>query len=164
MRPLSLAALLLALALLACGGGDPGKLTDEGVQALNAGKPAEALAKLDQALAGLQPATPEWHRATVERLRALAASEPARAASESERIAREHPAALEAQDFETIARALQAKRAFAEATAVLQVGIQQHPESPKLAALVQEIGDAAASAGDSKALDALRGLGYAGDQ
>lgn len=164
MRPILLAALLSLPALAACSGGDPSQLTDAGVQALNAGRPEEALAKLDQALGGLEPGSPTWHRASVERLRALAATSPARASSETERIAREHPSALEPQDYEAVAHALVAKRAYAEATTVLEVGKKQHPESPKLEALVKQVGDAAASAGDNAALDRLKGLGYAGDQ
>jgi hypothetical protein len=165
MRPLLPTLLALLPLAAACGGSDPVQLTDEGVQALNAGDASGALAKLDQALAKLPEGDPDWQRAAIERLRALARVDPARASSETATLGRVHPQALEAADYETVAGELRARRAYLEATEVLELGIAQHPESPKLQALVKQIGDEAQSAGDtSGALDKLKGLGYAGDQ
>jgi tetratricopeptide (TPR) repeat protein len=154
---------VLALLAAACSGADPAGLTREGVTALNAGKYDEAYAALDKAVRAMDPADPKFAQAAVGRCQALAYSDPAAARRDFLQLAGDHPARIEERDYELVANALRSEKAFDEALAVLEAGMQRFKESPKLQALRDQMGREAEQSGDPEALARLKGLGYIGD-
>lgn len=157
-----LAALLAVLSLTACGGGDPAALIDEGYRALGSGDHAGALAKFEKALADLDPAAPRYVEAKIGEARAMVHSDASTATQDFLALAKAHAVGVE--HYRSIVVDLTGVKAFAEATGVLEAGKQAHPEYANWQELLQMVGDRAKSAGDTKTLDKLRGLGYIGDE
>lgn len=166
IAPSALALSLLLVPLAACsgGGGDPAALTQEGYAALSSSDYGKAADKLDSALDGMQPGDPKHLQAKVGLCRALAHLDPARCADEFDELVREHSDKVQMGDVEVVVKALSDSKAFAEAAEVLTIAKKTFPESPKVAALVNEVGDRAKAAGDTSSNDALKGLGYAGEE
>lgn len=156
----------IALSLLSsCGGSsDPRALTDEGSKALNSGDYAGAAESFDAALAALgeDSANPEWLRAKLGAIQARAQTDPGRAKQDFLDLAKGNPSKVTADHFNLIGSKLGAAEHMKEAVAVLQAGMESHPESVHLKALLEELGKKAESSGDASALDSLKGLGYVG--
>ena len=160
---LSLAlSLTLALAsaplLTACGGGaaDPGQLSNEGYAALGSGDHAGAVENFEAALAGLEVGTPEYMRAKAGEIEALIHLDANRATEQLMALGDNANEALVA----TIGSKMTAAKEFAAAVAVLDAGMKRFPESTKIKAMLDKVQAEAEKAGDSGALDALKGLGY----
>jgi len=160
-QPLCLA---LLLAFSSCGGSDPTELTDRGYAALRSGDYSAAAKLLDEALValGTDPAQPSWMRAKMGAIEARTHTEPARAKDEFLQLAAANPSRVTDKDFSLIGGLLGESGKLDEAITVLTAGMEAHAESPSLKGLMGKLGDMAKSSGSAGALDALKGLGYAG--
>jgi hypothetical protein len=165
LAPSALALSLVLVPLVGCGGGgDPAQLTQEGYAALASSDYAKAADKLGGALEGMQPGDPKHLQAKVGLCRALAHVDAARCTSEFQELVRAHSDQVQMGDVEVVVKELSDAKEFQEATRILETAKTTFPESPKIAALVDEVGDRASQAGDTGAMDALKGLGYAGEE
>ena len=165
-RPLPhLVTLLLLLASCGGGGGDPAAATDAGYQALGTGDFASAESEFETALAaiGADTAHPQYLKAKLGSITAACRTDPARAQSELLALAEALPDQVGERTYADIAGRLGDAGNFGEAVALLDAGKQRFPESATLDGLGQKLVKQAEQAGDAGALDALAGLGYAGD-
>ena len=152
----------LTLALTACGTSDPKALTDQGSRALAAGDNKSALESFDQALAKLDPKSPEFLRASMGHVQARARQDQTRAKDEFLDFVRAHSDKVTEQDYNMIVGELVKKGAVAPATEIIEAGLKTFPESPNMKKLRDLVGDAAKKSKDPKAINTLKGLGYAG--
>jgi hypothetical protein len=157
----ALSTALLCVLAASCGGtADPAKLTDEGYAALGKSDWKGAQADFDAALQQMQTTDAGYLRAKMGSIEALIYTQPERAKDDFLALAKGMSSQVKASDYITVAGKLAGNSKFPEAIAVLEAGLAAHPEHPK----VREVGDKikvlATKAGDSKALDALKGLGY----
>jgi hypothetical protein len=163
LRPFAFLVLYL---LPACGGSsDPRALADEGSKALNSGKYEEAAASYERALAaiGSDTGNPEWKRAKMGLIQARVHLDAGRAKDDFLQLASAGPGKITDSDFNLIGSKLGDAGKLKEATEVLTAGMQAHPESPHLKALMDDIGKRAEASGDESTLASLKGLGYVGD-
>jgi hypothetical protein len=161
-----LATSFLLFLIPACGGSsDPQTLLDEGGQALNSGEYADAAERYAAALEALDddPSRPEWLRAKLGWILAQTRLDAARAKDEFLAVAGAHPSKVQDRDFNQVGARLGDAGKLDEAVAVLKVGMEAHPESVHLKALMDDLGKKAEASGSAGALDALKGLGYVGD-
>lgn len=152
--------------LAACGGsGDPRTQVDEGSKALNSGDYSTAVERFESALAamGSDASSPDWLRAELGAAQARVHLDAEQAKEQFLGLASGHPSKITPDHFSLIGSRLGDAGHLKEAIAVLEVGLESHPESPHLKALLNELGKKAESSGDSGALDSLKGLGYVGD-
>jgi len=157
--------LLVLLAATSCGGSsDPKALTNEGSTALNAGKYTEAEKSFADALAalGTDSTNPDWMRAQLGLIQARVHTDAARAKDEFLQLAATHSSKVTDREFSMIGAKLGEAGKIKEATEVLEAGMRMNAESPQLLELRDRLGDMAKAAG-SEDLEALKGLGYAGD-
>jgi hypothetical protein len=163
LAPLLATALLLA----ACGGGstDPAEATDLGYRALGTQDYASAKAQFDSALQTIGDDTshPTYVKAKLGSIQAACRTDPARAEQELVDLAAALPDQVGERTYADIAGRLGDAGNFGEAVALLDAGKQRFPDSATLDGLGQKLRKQAEQAGDSNALDALSGLGYAGD-
>ena len=160
--------LLTPLALLAaCGGGgsDPGAATDAGYKALGTGDYASAESEFDSALAAIGEDTshPQYVKAKLGSITAACKTDPKRAETALTAMAADMPESVGERTYADIAGRLGDAGNFTEAVALLESGKQRFPESSTLDGLGKKLVKQAEQAGDAGALDALAGLGYAGD-
>lgn len=157
----------LALALLAsCGGSsDPKALTSEGYASLQGGRYEEAAGSFERALQALGTDTsgPDFKRAKMGSIEALIHVDPTRARDEFLAYAKGAPGQVEDRDFNKIGGLFGDAGKVGEGIDVLSAGLEAHPESVHLQALVTQLGDLAKKTGSAKELEALAGLGYVGD-
>lgn len=156
---------LLLFATQACSDADPRALTDSGSKALDSGDHAAAAKNYAAALEAIGADTqhPEWLRAQLGSIRARIHIDPGAAAEDFLALARAHSSKITPDHFNVIGGRLGDAGRLTEASAVLEAGLQAHPESPHLLALRNELGKRAEASGDAGALEALKGLGYVGD-
>jgi len=158
----SLATLCLALfALNGCGKPDPGELTDAGHSALGSGDYRAAYDKFDAALKAFEPSDPRALEAELGRCRAQAHLEPE--AAKARFLELSATTRLQEMDYNQIVSELKSAGERKAAIEVLAAGITKFPETTNLVALRDKIGAEAEAAGDTDALDDLKGLGYVGD-
>ena len=160
--------LLASLTLLAaCGGGatDPGDATDAGYRALGTQDYASAEAEFESALKaiGEDTAHPTYVKAKLGAIQTACRTDAARAQRELVDLATALPDQVTERTYADIAGRLGDAGSFSEAVALLESGMQRFPESATLDGLGKKLLKQAEQAGDSDALDALSGLGYAGD-
>ena len=161
--PLPLALLAcLPLTLAACGGGDPAEHTDQGYAALNSGDAETALDHFAAALGALGPTDPGYERARMGEIEAKIRLRPDAAAQSFLAYATEQPSQVDAGDYHKVGVQLSERSALSDAVVVLDAGLKRFPDDPKLAEAMEKTTAAAQKAGDSGALDKLRGLGYVG--
>jgi len=166
---LSLPALtLLSLGVIgtSCGGSsDPASQVNAGYGALNAGNPTDAVARFDAAIEAMggDVSHAEYLRAALGRVEALAAVDPGAARNGLLALASELPGAIGDADYNRIGGLLASGGHFDAAIDVMDAGMKAFPESGHLAALLDNIKEAAEGSGASGALDRLKGLGYIGD-
>ncbi len=155
--------LALLLPLAACGGSkDSRSLISAGNTALNSGDHAAAVASFDAALKGLKPDEMALQRdALLGKCEALAYVDSEKAKNEFLRLAESE--SLSYSDYNRIAVALTSASKFGAAVALLEQGMAKYPTEAKFAQLVNKVGKAAESAGDSEAMSKLKGLGYVGN-
>jgi len=163
-----LAPLLATLTLLtACGGGatDPADAADAGYRALGTQDYAAAEAEFESALAaiGEDTAHPTYVKAKLGAIQTACRTDAARAQAELVELAVVLPDQVTERTYADIAGRLGDAGSFAEAVALLEAGKQRFPESATLDGLGKKLQKQAEKAGDSDALEALSGLGYAGD-
>ena len=162
-----LALLTLAGGLAACGGGssDPAEATDAGYQALGAQDYATARSEFEAALEAIGEDTshPSYVKARLGSIQAACRTDPGRAESELLALSQAVPDAVTERTYADIAGRLGDGGNFTEAIALLDAGKQRFPDSATLDGLGKKLVKQAEQAGDSGALDALAGLGYAGD-
>lgn len=160
---LVLPCLVLALVAGACGGGgssDPKALTDEGYAALGTSDYDGALESFQKALAEMDSAHAQFKRAKMGEIEALIHVDAERAKDEFIAMAGSMSGSVTAKDYQAIASKMTSEKKYVPAIAVLDAGIKAHAENPKLLAIMEKVKSEAEKAGDSGALDALRGLGY----
>lgn len=155
MRRLLLPSLLLA-SLAACGGGDPAQA---GHDAYGSGDYAAAASSFREALAGAEG--DQRIDLSLELCKSLAHTDPAACVAEMAKL--DAATDLRVSDYNVVVAELNSAREYMPAVDVLKMAKAAYPEDEKLVALIQKVGDAAASAGDSDALQALSGLGYVGN-
>lgn len=171
MRTRLLFAALSALSLASCGGGStPADLINEGHRALSSGDASEALAKYDGALAELQPSDPRYVEAKIGALRAQAYGDPKDAEKRPKAdaavvgflaLAKADP--VPASEYRMFVTDLANAGAYQAAIDVLEAGNSKYPDDPKWKALQAKLVKAADAAGDSGAMDRMKGLGYVGN-
>lgn len=155
---------IVALCFLpSCGGSDPKTLIDDGSKALNSGDYRAAASSFDEALAALDASSPEWLRAKLGGIQARTQIDGVKAMDEFLQLAKASPGKVTAEHFNLIGSRLGDASKLTEATKVLEVGMEMHPESPHLKALLAELGKKAEASGDPEALKNLKSLGYIGD-
>src|SRR5262245_23878644 len=164
MRLTLLAVLALCL-VPACGGSDPKALTDEGSKALASGDYAGAASNFEKALAalGTNTSSSDWKRAKMGYFQAQSRLDAARAKNEFLEFAKANPKSVTDADFSQVASRLGDALKFEEAIAILTVAKPLYPESKHLDELGKVLREKAAASGNTGAVDALKGLGYAGD-
>lgn len=150
-----LSTLLLA-SLTACGGGDPAQV---GYDALGSGDYETAASSFSKALTGTQGE--KRTDLTLQLCQALAHTDAAACVAKMKEL--DAATELRVQDYNVVVSELKSAGAFDQAIDVLTLAMSAFPGDMKLAELVQAVGDAASSAGDSGAMDRLKGLGYVGD-
>lgn len=155
----------LLILLPACSSSDPRALVDEGSQALNSGRYAEAASSYEKAIAAMGEDTqnPDWKRAKMQLFVALAHVDAARAKDGFLQFAAAGPSTVKDDDYNRVASELGAAKKLDEAIAVLEAGKKAYPESVHLDALGKDLVKRAQESGDAGALDSLKGLGYVGD-
>jgi TolA-binding protein len=157
-----LACLPLTLAACGGGGGDPTELTNQGYAALGSGDTETAVDRFAQALKVLQPGDPGYKRARMGECEAKARIAPDAAARSFLAFAQEQPGQVDAGDYHKFGMQLSERKALADAVAVLGAGLERFPDDPKIDEAMKKTQLAAEQSGDTGALDALRGFGYAG--
>ena len=150
---------------------DPRVLIDEGNRDLNTGRLERAHSRFASALEGLPEGESRMRdEARLGLCEALATLDPSRCKTEFLALARERSTSTAA--YSSVVSTLVDERHFEEAIAILEFGLTQRPDDPKLRGLVDQVGglhDAfLANAGqtDEQAAEAkarLRGLGYTGE-
>jgi len=162
-----LALLLSLVGLPACGGGsiDPGDATDLGYKALGVNDFASAKLQFDAALKEIGEDTTHEHyvRAKLGAITAACKTDPERAETDLLALAKAMPEAVTERTYADIAGRLGSAGNFTQAIALLEAGKQRFPGSASLDGIGKKLVKEAEKAGDSGALDALAGLGYAGD-
>jgi hypothetical protein len=147
---------LLLASLAACGGGDPAQA---GYDALGSGDYEAAASSFTKALAGTQGA--QRTDLTLQLCQALAHTDAGACVAKMKEL--DAATELRVQDYNVVVSELMSAGAYVPATDVLKLATSAFPGDEKLVALIQKVGDAAASAGDGDALSALKGLGYVGN-
>jgi len=152
--------LLLALALCACGPSDPKTLTDQGAQALGAGRAEEACEAFEDALDHMDPQHPLFLRASLGRLQALARLEPTRALDEFLAFHTAQGAKVQDVDFKLLGDEFIKRGSFRAATELIKAAKLAYPASPVVEQLGRAAHAAAKQAGDGDSVSGLAGLGY----
>ena len=152
-RPL--AALLAALALAACSGGDAQSLLAEG-------RYSAAEKRFEADLAGLKPGDAGWMAAKRGHIAALAHTDVERATRDALELLATHGAAMGESGVRDFALQLKQTRGYRTALALLQATLEPWPESAMLDATHSNVvADYAANDTSGEAQKALAGLGYA---
>ncbi len=150
--------LALSLTLFSCGSSDPKK---EGLEAIQTGKWDEAVASLDKAFAGLPAEAPDYMEIAMGRCTALAHVDAPRAKAEFESLIKSGK--TQVADFSTIVGHLIAANEYVPAIELMDKGLKQYPEDPKMVNLRDTVVSKSKASGSPEAQNALKGLGYAGD-
>ena len=155
----------LALALASCGGAaDPAGLNSEGYAALGSGNYEAAAGHFQSALdaLGTNTSDAQYERAMLGLIDANAHVDPDAAQADFLAYAAAS-STLSADEYGRVGKELANAKAFTQAVAVVDAGIQAHPETPALMTIMEMISEEAKKSGDTGALDAMAGLGYLGD-
>lgn len=157
-------ALVLPLATTSCGGSaDAASMISAAENDLNSGKYDDAVSGFEDALAALTTEDPEYVQAKMGHIKALIYGEPDQAKDEFLKLANDLPEHVDIQKYKIIGTKMTEAKRFQQAIDVLDAGIKAFDEPESLMAAMKNVELAAADAGDSGALDALKGLGYVGD-
>lgn len=154
--------LFLALPLLfaSCGESDPKVLTDAAQTSFDSGDWKSSVAGFEKALEHTDPAGPQYIRAAVGRCRALARLEPARGKSEFLKLAESQKSRIVFQDFHLMVGEFIGRGDYLTAIDLMEAAKAMFPDSPKFKEMADSVVKASKSAGDSRALDKLKTLGY----
>lgn len=159
-------ALVLSLALAACGGSaDPKVETDAGYAALGSGDAQKAVDHFAAALGAMKPGDAGYKRARMGEVEAKLQFAPEAAANSFLEFAKAQPDQVAAEDYRKVGTQLNSRKALVQATHVLDAGLKRFADDAQLKAAMEQTKVAAAEAeasGDTSAMDALRGLGYIG--
>jgi len=147
---------LLLTSLAACGGGDPAQT---GYDALGSGDYATAASSFREALGGAEGA--QKTDLTLQLSQALAHTDAQACVAQMTQL--DAATDLRVQDYNVVVSELKSAGAYTAATDVLELARGAYPGDEKLTDLIQAVGNAAASAGDTDAMARLKGLGYVGD-
>ena len=121
-----------------------------------------ALGYFAEALGALQPSDPGYERARMGEIDAKIRLTPSAATQSFLAYAQEQPDQVDAGDYHKVGVQLSERSAFTDAVVVLDAGLKRFPDDPKLTEAMDRTSAAAQEAGDSSALDKLKGLGYVG--
>jgi tetratricopeptide (TPR) repeat protein len=161
MRSLPILCAGLTLWASACShASDPKALTDEGYTAMNEGRYETAMSSFDRALTKLDASHPLYLKARLGACQAGAFVNAKNAYEDF--LALAETKEVQDGDFILMTSMLADADEIGLATDLAEVGKKRFPESPKWAALIQTLGKQAEAKGDLKAVDRLKGLGYAG--
>ena len=164
---LSTFAVLLPLALAACGGGsaDPVALRDAGYEALGSGSWSAARSEFQAGLEaiGNDATNPEFANLSLGAIEAQIQIDAGAARDELLQLSKDHGALLKDRDYSSVAGKLAGAGKLSEAIDVMDAGIKAHPDSESLQKVQKSIVAKAKAAGDKGAMDALAGLGYLGE-
>lgn len=152
-------ALLLTLALAACGGPTDAKTAAR--DAFQEKDYGEAAKQFEAALEGKTPQDPDYVELQVDHARALAYVEPEKVPGRVESLAEE--VELEPRDYRLITTELITAKAYEPAVLVMDQGMKAYPKDEKMAKVAENVKTASQEAGDEGAMKALQGLGYVGD-
>jgi len=163
MRFLRSTAAITLLALASCGGGPstPTDLHNAGLDLASAGDFAGAISSYQEALGGADETLALQIR--LDLANAMCHTDAAAAADEFMSIVESNADDLTERDYMSVGRQLKDASAFIEAVVVVDAGVKNLGEAPKLLELISQIGKDAAASGDSSVHDALKGLGYIGE-
>jgi hypothetical protein len=160
MRRLHLILALVPLFVCACGSETPEELTASAQVSIAAGDWQKGLAGFEKALEKLTPADAQYMQASLGRCRALARLEPAKGKSEFLKLAEAQKSKVEFQDFHLMVGDFLYKREFLTAIDMMESAKAMYPGAPKFKEMADSVVKASKAAGDSRALDRLRTLGY----
>lgn len=156
-------ALILPLALTACGGSaDPKAATDAGYAALGSGDAEKAVDHFASALGAMQPGDAGYKRARMGEVEAKVQLAPEAAATSFLEYAKTQPDQVAAEDYRKVGTQLSARKALTAAVNVLHAGLLRFEGNAQLQEAIDQTKAAAESSGDSDAMERLKGLGYAG--
>lgn len=176
MKLTSLFCTSLLLFAASCGGDTSANATlDSGYTSLNSGNHSEALGHFETALAGLTPADDDYLGAKLGQVQAMAFIDAGK--TKTTFLAIPKDAGIGPKDFRSIVTELTnsaeqtakggdkdaAGATMIVAAEILGEGKVQYPEYDGWDQLLQKTGDKAKALGSDDALNALTGLGYAGD-
>jgi hypothetical protein len=143
-----------------CGDSDPKELTSAALVSIGSGDWDAGLAGFEKALEHMDPSNPEYMRASIGRCRALARLDPARGKAEFLKLADAQKSRIEAQDFHQVVSEFVARRDFMPAIDLMESAKVMFPGSPKFKEMAESVVKASKTAGDTRALDRLKSLGY----
>jgi hypothetical protein len=153
--------LALAPLFASCGGdSDPKVLTDSASISIEAGDWKSGLAGFEKALEHMDPTNPQYMRASMGRFRALARLDPSRGKSEFLKFAEAQKSRIDTQDFHMVVSEFVARRDFMPAIDLMESAKAMFPGSPKFKEMAESVVKASKTAGDTRALDRLKTLGY----
>jgi hypothetical protein len=152
--------LALPLLFASCGENDPKVLTDAAQHSFGSGDWKSSVAGFEKALEHMDPTDPQYMRAAMGRCRALARLDPARAKSEFLKLAEAQKSRISFQDFHQMVGELMAGRDFMTAIDLMESAKVMFPDSPKFKDMADSVVKASKTAGDARALDKLKNLGY----
>lgn len=157
--------ILLALPLLfaGCGETNPTELTNRGSAAVGRGEWMTARTEFENALAHMDDTNPQYMRAAVGRCQALARLEPAEGKAAFLKLAAAHKDKIATGDFHLVVSEFVVKKEFMLAADLMEAGKAMYPDSVKMKELGESVATAARKAGDTRASDKLKGLGYVGE-
>jgi thioredoxin-like negative regulator of GroEL len=148
----------------ACAGPvDPEQATNQGYQTLGSGDAARALDLFAAALGRLESEDPGYKRARMGEVEAKAATQPEAAARSFLDYSAAQPGQVTAGDYHKVGSHLSARKAYIAAGEVLAAGLERFANDPRLEEAMDLTYAAAQTSGDTSAIDALRSLGYFGN-
>ncbi len=156
----------LALTLASCGGAaDPKSHNEEGYQALNSGKHAEAADHFEAALAALGSDTQsdQYLRAALGLVEANVHVDAEKAKDDFLALARANSSTMGPEDYGRIGGLLATAKKPLLAVVVVDAGIKAFSETPQLEKIMEKIRSDAEKSGDDATLNAMSSLGYLGD-
>ncbi len=146
---------VLPLVLTACGSGDPKK---EGLDALQDSRWSDAVASLDKAIVDLDPSSPDYMEVAMGRCKALAHVDAKKAQTEFETLVA--AGKVKVADFSEVVSHLLSAKQYVPAIELMDKGIKQFPEDPKMIQIRDTVVAQSKQANDPAANAALTGLGY----
>lgn len=156
MTRLTTTLLPCLIVLAACGGSSNPK--GDAFAALNSGRSADAVGYFDQALEGMDEADGSYLELALGKCAALASTDAVAARDLFLTTATSHE--LTVRDYSQIVSRLVEAKAFDPAIDILAQGKEAFPGEEKVDKMAAIVLSASQKAGDTSAMDRLKGLGY----